>query len=639
MPLDLRQVSLETIQPEAGRDGPRLWVRRLVIWNKPGEVLREVSLRPGLNIIWSPDSGDADSPMGHGGGKTSLCRLLRYCLGEDSFGSDEQRYLIGDKLPDAHVGAEIMIGGQPWIVVRPIGNARGRHFCQHGGELDTAFHSDMANTGIAPLRKAIVEATMSSAVVHMPVPNKVDDGWEVALAWLSRDQECRLIGPLDWRAPDTDSRSPARALSAANRLVVVRLLLNALQPDEIKAAEEAHKFEQERAAAAQRCERVKWMRDDLARGLSEIFGGDATDESEVPDLWRHNAEAELKREEDQLDPDAETKLATARTFAEEKREDLHASETRLAVIDSELGTLGELLRVLENNHAVAATRVSDVENPLCLSCGQPITANEQVFIAERIAERDALGARRDEGLHRRTALEAEQDALKFTVAAARQEYERRAAAADRLLHSLVDQTQRMSSSKGHVMMTKRYRMLVAEIAQERTKAAKAEESRDRAKRRSSEFRRASEGVLSRLSEYFDAVIQRLLTDDATGTVTFEDTSVRLRVKKRGSLSTAAVDSLKVVAFDLAALILTIEGSTQLPGFLLHDSPREADLGLSIYYRLFELVRRLEDLRSTPAFQYVVTTTTKPPPQFQQEPWMRLQLRSAPAEARLFAMDL
>lgn len=136
---DLFAASLGAITPTAGRDGPRLWVRRLIIWSEPGEVIRDISLRPGLNIIWSPDADADGNRMGHGGGKTSLCRLIRYCLGEDSFGSHDQRQLIGTALPNANVGAEGILDGQLWIVVRPIGNPRGRHLAQIGGVLDTAF--------------------------------------------------------------------------------------------------------------------------------------------------------------------------------------------------------------------------------------------------------------------------------------------------------------------------------------------------------------------------------------------------------------------------------------------------------------------------------------------------------------------
>ena len=95
----------------------------------------------------------------------------------------------------------------------------------------------------------------------------------------------------------------------------------------------------------------------------------------------------------------------------------------------------------------------------------------------------------------------------------------------------------------------------------------------------------------------------------------------------------------MVAFDLATLLLTMEGKTELPGFWLHDSPREADLGLVLYHRLFELAHWLEGRTDTPQFQYIVTTTTAPPERLRGSPWQILELSSAPAEMRLFERDL
>ena len=70
------------VHPSATPSEPRLWVRRLALWEKPGSIIRDVSLRRGLNIIWSPDPG-VDSAVvgrgdgsGHGAGKTLFCRLL-----------------------------------------------------------------------------------------------------------------------------------------------------------------------------------------------------------------------------------------------------------------------------------------------------------------------------------------------------------------------------------------------------------------------------------------------------------------------------------------------------------------------------------------------------------------------------------
>jgi hypothetical protein len=70
--------------------------------------------------------------------------------------------------------------------------------------------------------------------------------------------------------------------------------------------------------------------------------------------------------------------------------------------------------------------------------------------------------------------------------------------------------------------------------------------------------------------------------DAKGRVTLSGNGLEAHVDLGGDRTTAAIDSLKVLAFDLAVLCLSIEGATRVPALLIHDSPREADLGFSIY---------------------------------------------------------
>lgn len=107
----------------------------------------------------------------------------------------------------------------------------------------------------------------------------------------------------------------------------------------------------------------------------------------------------------------------------------------------------------------------------------------------------------------------------------------------------------------------------------------------------------------------DIGLRALIPGEIGGDVKLDGNGLSLNVKFHDDeRSTAAIDSLKVVAFDLAVLAMSIEGRTRTPGFLLHDSPREADLGLSIYHQLFEFARTLEGYGPEPLFQYILTTT-------------------------------
>src|SRR6266446_10362846 len=115
------------VQTRQERRAPSLWVRRLAIWKDPDNLLRDVRLRRGLNIVWSPDPADrraedssreaharVPAVLGHGSGKTLFCRLLRYCLGEPSFAASDQRMAIGARLPQSLAGAEVVVEGVVW---------------------------------------------------------------------------------------------------------------------------------------------------------------------------------------------------------------------------------------------------------------------------------------------------------------------------------------------------------------------------------------------------------------------------------------------------------------------------------------------------------------------------------------------
>jgi uncharacterized protein YydD (DUF2326 family) len=153
------------------------------------------------------------------------------------------------------------------------------------------------------------------------------------------------------------------------------------------------------------------------------------------------------------------------------------------------------------------------------------------------------------------------------------------------------------------------------------------------------FRDKQGQTFGRISQKFSAIVRRLINDKASGYITLNGVGFDVVIDVDGDRRTAAIDSLKVLAFDLACLLLSIEGATRIPAFLVHDSPREADLGLSIYDRLFHCLQAIEDLTPAPAFQYILTTTTRPPDGYRCEPWLRQTLHGAPATERLMRKDL
>jgi hypothetical protein len=145
--------------------------------------------------------------------------------------------------------------------------------------------------------------------------------------------------------------------------------------------------------------------------------------------------------------------------------------------------------------------------------------------------------------------------------------------------------------------------------------------------------------IAHLSRRYDDTLRALVPGEVSGSLKLDGNGLNLRVSMGGDRTSAAIESLKIVAFDLAVLVRSIEGETKLPAFLVHDSPREADLGRSIYDLLFHFAERLELAGGAPMFQYIVTTTTSPPEALRKEPWVRLELHGAPPDQRLLRTDL
>jgi hypothetical protein len=124
---------------------------------------------------------------------------------------------------------------------------------------------------------------------------------------------------------------------------------------------------------------------------------------------------------------------------------------------------------------------------------------------------------------------------------------------------------------------------------------------------------------------------------------FAGRNIELTIANRGNLTSAAIETIKIIAFDLAALVSSVEGRGFHPRFLIHDSPREADMSVGIYRRFFKLAQSFEDLfpkGSEPNFQYIATTTESPPKELEKAPWLvQPVLDASTPEGRLLGVDL
>jgi hypothetical protein len=114
-----------SLVPAMGREQPSLWVKTLAIhsdWPPSKDtLLRQMNLRRGLNILWARPSSEASvgtKLTGHGAGKTTFCRMLRYVLDDATFGTKDFREAFGD--PDrggfrnGWALGEVIVAGEQW---------------------------------------------------------------------------------------------------------------------------------------------------------------------------------------------------------------------------------------------------------------------------------------------------------------------------------------------------------------------------------------------------------------------------------------------------------------------------------------------------------------------------------------------
>lgn len=640
-----------SITPEPGRTEPRLWVRRLVIWAGPAVVIRDIELKRGLNIVWSPDPGASEAePIGHGGGKTMFCRLLRYCLGEDAFAPDGLRRTIWDKLPDGRVGAEIMLDGELWSVVRAL-SARRHDTVVKGGPLEEATRDNVPSTGIAPLRDAISRTIIRDAAKLFPRTIGEAAAWGAALAWATRDQECRFGHHLEWRDPHTDSHSPVRGRSMEDRLAVVRALIGALTAAEVATQKREEGEGKTQTSLQSELSRLDWQvnraRANLATALgsgSEPVVGDEFDAAHYKAAAAARHAEIIKLPVGSIATDLELARRDHKKVADEHRQ----LETAFADHSARIEERNKTLAYMRGELPEARARLTKEGNPICPICEIPIdkALAEGCRISTATCDLEALQRRigiLKENLvreqHEIDAMVERTPALQSAIALARQRLTPLEQTVTALERALLDQSRSTRAAQRLVDEAERYEALLSERTDLAASIGRASARLATTRDTLAAHRASVRKSIDRLSANFDAVLRQLVPGAIEGEARLDGNGLNLKVKLGGERSTAAIESLKVVAFDLAALCMTIEGRTSLAGLVVHDSPREADLGRSIYNRLFSFAKKLEGFGSSPLFQYIITTTTEPPEEFRSGPWLRLVLRGAPAEKRLLRVDL
>jgi hypothetical protein len=520
------------------------------------------------------------------------------------------------------------------------------------GNLEEIAAGEGSSTGLEPFIQAIEQSIITPALADLIRPGTGEAVWPVALAWLTRDQECRFDDVLDWRSPasDSDSPLPASGREKGPRLEALRAFLMAITPEEQATRMQVVALDEQRRLLDQEIGHRRWEIDRLQARLIPALGlmdQALPDRPLLIDVLRKTAGERVTAAID-LPSGGSAELLAARKELETARSEWTRLDRERIRIDAAIPVEERLLSQIQGELPGLSFSKAEADSPVCPICEVPIdrALAEECKLSHKIPDAAACRQRWtqrqtdfQEQSKRLHGLRQELTQVLQKVALAKQRFEQlrdRGVAIEKARDSretawysarkLQDDVERLSDIVGaQDAATRNLHDLTAKVDGERERLGA--------------FRDKQARAFGALSEKFDPIVRRLLGRNAKGGISLSGLGIELSVDLGGDRVTAAIDSLKILAFDLAAMSRSIEGATRVPAFLLHDSPREADLGLSIYHELFGLVRDLEGAADQPPFQYIVTTTTEPPESFKSDSRLRLIIRGEPANERLLKMDL
>lgn len=623
------------------RTTPRLWVERLWILDALDAIkpLREIPFSQGLNLI---ASAPGDGNTGHGVGKTALCQLLRCVLEDPNWASGTPlRDELLHSFPTGAIAGRVYVDGEPWTVLKPWQHQSG-YRASRSGDWQALARDEIPNDHdayVAALNKKLVEV--------LPVSKLPGSGqqiqWQHILAWCSRDQECRYRGYYQWRTEGVGFSLPAQSPA-----VLVKVLLGLL--DDVSSHHRLKQIEAEITrleASVADIERrpatlLEHVRHQLAAALNQPQNSPfrpkrLMDSSSLKGIAQQRLEAysaELaKLQADRSATESERERVIAERAPLEAR--LKAVENRIGQIEAAMADNVEELERLKHESVALQERL-----PVRCEDGDRLVGACQ-YVQERVAS-ISIGSMRDAKTR-----EAQAGFLQSELVRHRE-------ISGEIIHSLQPLQNRLQALSDSLAENRR-REIAAVASQQRLQEAiadcelyegitegfsewhelkaaqdKLREKKGNRDKLALEIKQQRDRFASRRSaiEATLVVLATQLPGFAWG-VLREDEQRPFRL---GPPHSTALAVLETLIGDVVCLIDSKNAQSFHPGFLLHDSPREAELSEPVFWKYLAAVAEQQE-----AVQYIVTTSTSVPDEYKR--YLRLKLGNEREEAMLFSTRL
>lgn len=653
---------------------PDVWISRVVIFERllpePIEI-RDISLSKGLNIIWAEET-EHDDPVaeitGHSAGKTTFCRLLRYLLGEKTFGTKTGMDLIHRVFPQGYVAAELTVQNRHWAVRRPFGGGRMSYI--------------MANVSIEELLqehgRSVSQENYTKELGFDDFIDRFKTGgitrtgeiiqWGHLLAWCTRDQEARFQSIHEWRSPRSESEAPGFRFPKSGPLFVMRAALGLFLPTELSGEEELASLQRRQEKLVKDLDekkreptfRVNLYEQELRKQLTKIFP--EIDDLEQRPFYSGRLDiADLNSLVGRASKDMEKTIKLI--VDEEKRQQGILDEIGLANREKEnqlkeLQALFGLEEVGDKEIAGSLEQKSEKKRQLneildktCpygeILVGEckHVKSRRENFSLTDIHDKRAMAQFVERQARRKKKFEAEQNLLQ----AEKEKLDKQRQEANRKLESIKKKhsnTRDQHRDLQRVLENLKIWIEVRDIAGGDEELNKIREKLQKTEQEILKTERGLSSLLSRhsqnqesLTTIFSAAVRSvLLAGTYDGEARFTNRELEFRITHGPAMTGEAIETLAVLLADVSCQIYNaIEKTARLPGFLLHDSPREADLSKRLYHAFLRFVAEVQELygRDNCPFQYILTTTTAPPKELKSDKYIPLRLNAAKSDELLF----
>jgi hypothetical protein len=644
---------------EPVRTQPRLWVETLwlVESREPLVFTRRVDLHAGLNIVWAKESASSEATglasAGHGVGKTSLCLLLRYVLGDEAPAIANLRSKAAGSFPRGGVAARVHVDGAVWLVFRPYGLYSHAMAAQCDG-LEQLLQGRVAND-FPGYGNALEQCSIGRlAARSLPGTNQPLE-WRHLLAWCIREQRTRFDGFYHWREGEglgfkRSRRDPPLLVGSVLGLVDLeldRLLrdIEATQKQVEQSKERIPELERAPAFALAHADRQLRLRV-RAEEDEPIFATTVGDSIESRVLATLQA-AELAESR------WEGEVAQAEEALAKEQVRLHGltKVSELAKLDTDIAK--SLVETKQDDFE----RLTKVRDRLAGLEGRCDPGDIEFSACEYVQKNKST-----------VNIVWAQDGLQAKVDASvlAKRYQARTADYDKAARAVLDQ-ERFISAKKKELHGLRVRIATSETARTFLKQAWEGLQLQHAQRAKGgdtvelvEARRKLQTLEEALASLRAAEVRQRSAQSARVDAIQRLTSV-ISARLLGEAGYArfvaghelrpfevarggeAYQVLEVLLGDIVCLLdSAVSDGSNHPGFLVHDCPREADMSEVLYRKLFftaaEAAEQLGAGASAP-FQYIVTTTSAPPEELRGDAHVVLELGPGDDEKLLFKREL